>query len=1198
MKASFTNRLYPEHRGKIHPIKLLLLMKLIVLFICLFSFSSIASTFSQQIDLSVRNEKLVNVIKELRKQSKGYDFAFNAAILEKATPVTIELRSIELIRALEMIFKDQPLDYEIKNKTILIKERPVARGIQKQTGNSTELQQETIRGRVVDSLGNPLAGVTVRVQNKNIATATDSEGKFELNGVSSDDVLSLELIGYQPRRIVADKIDMPIAMAIAFGEIKEVDITISTGIQSIPKERATGSFSQINNELLNRTVSTGVMDRIADVVPGLIFNKGIGAAQGLVIRGQTSISENTSRPLIVIDNFPYEGDINNINPNDVENITILKDAAASSIWGALAGNGVIVITTKQGKLNQKPQVNFNTNYTIGAKPDMFYQPVMSTSDFIDNEMRLFDLNVYRPGELNQYALNYPLTPLVELLIRKRDNPELASEIDDNIAQLRTYDVRNDIEKYLYRNQQNQQYALSLQGGSSNQRYLLSVGYDKNLNSEVGNGLDRITINANNTYGFFNNSLELGTSIFYTDNSRDNNAVESLRYTTFSGGISSTMYPYARLADEHSNPLALTNNIRIPFAEIGMERGLLDWYYRPLDELDHADNTRKTIDYRINTSLKYNINQMFNAQVFYQYGNTTNDQRQHYSTDTYFTRNLINYYTNIATGTNLATRNIPLGGILDTDISSISSHNFRAQLNFDHSIAKLHEMNAIAGYEIRDQRTQGSETRLYGYEDEYATSKLVNYVNLFPTYVLAAYQLRIPNMDVSSDLTDRFVSIYGNASYLYDKRYLLSGSVRFDRSNIFGVETNKKGVPLYSLGVAWNLEKEAFLTPLWIQQLKLRATYGTSGNVNRGISALSTIAYSSSVDPLTGQQYATLRNAPNPNLRWEKINTMNFGVDFGVLDSRISGSFDIYKKWGYDIISTVPYATQSGVQQFTGNYANTEAKGIDINLQTRNIEGRFNWTTDLQMSFTSDKVTKSKLLTTASIVNVIVNSPGEGIYPYEGKPLFALYGYKWAGLNSQTGDPQGYLNGEISMDYTAMQNEVNSDIDKLTYFGTARPRYFGAIRNTFAYRNFSLSANISYRFDYFFRKPSVNYDLVNVGTISHGDYENRWQNPGDDLHTHIPSLPSLTAHSGRSGFYTLSEVLVEKGDNFRLQDIVLSYDINNRSIRSLPVRNIRVYAYANNLGILWKATDTYADPDYYRASFVPVRTFSIGLNADF
>ena len=253
--------------------------------------------------------------------------------------------------------------------------------------------QTILKGRIIsatDSL--PLPGASIRIQGNNTGQSTAADGSFSIS-INEDNVLHVSYLGYQSREInLRLQHDNPLLILLQENENRLSEVVVSTGYQSLPKERATGSFVQVDNELLNRRVSTDVLSRLEDAVPGLVFNR-----QGdsrISIRGQSTISAN-AEPLIVLDNFPYEGDINSINPNDIESITVLKDAAAASIWGARAGNGVIVINTKKGRYKQALKVAVNSSVNIGARPDLFYEPKISSSDYIAMEQLLFSRGFYK-----------------------------------------------------------------------------------------------------------------------------------------------------------------------------------------------------------------------------------------------------------------------------------------------------------------------------------------------------------------------------------------------------------------------------------------------------------------------------------------------------------------------------------------------------------------------------------------------------------------------------------------------------------------------------------------------------------------------------------------------------------------------------------------------------------------------------------
>ena len=1058
--------------------------------------------------------------------------------------------------------------------------------------NNNPTSSRYLHGLITSESGSPLAGASVKIIGTLTGTTSDSTGKFSIIIKKKDFQLLVSYTGYQTKTIIL-KYPLDLTLVIQLQPVSTTlqEVVISTGYQSIPQERSTGSFSSVDNKMLNRRVSTDILSRLEDIIPGLLFNKNVisssattASQSSINIRGQSTIYGNAS-PLIVVDNFPYDGDINNINPNDVENITVLKDAAAASIWGSRAGNGVIVITTKKSRYNQPVKISLNSNVTIGKKLNLFYQSQMSSADFIDVEKTLFNQGYYQYSEQSSY--HDPLTPVVELLIAARDGKISESQANTQIESLKQYDVRNDLEKYFYRNSVNQQYAINLRGGSQNQRYYLSAGYDKDLNSHVGDSYNRMTLNASNTFNFLKNKLEITASISYTKSITEPN---NFTYNASYNGVSaSPYYPYARLADNQGNPLAVTTGYRQDYAQTATQLGLLSWNYVPLNELNLVNNKITLTDYKINTNLKYKIIPSLNAEVLYQYEGSTSNGRNLQSQDTYYTRNLINLWTQQAPDGTLS-YGIPLGGILDQIVANTNSYNVRAQLDFSKNWNK-NEVSAIAGYEIRDLHTMMDGNRFYGYDVSHATVQPVDYktfYQLFP-YPQGATS-SIPYNDYETDLTDRYRSYYANASYSYDQRYTLSGSSRLDQSNLFGVKTNQQGVPLYSIGLSWNISNESFYHVPWLPQLKLRATYGYNGNVYKNIYAYTT-AYASryyGYYPNTGLNYATLDNPPNPELKWERVKVINLGLDFSIKNGTVSGTIEYYRKNGYDLIGNATMDPTTGITTFKGNNANTAGNGFDITINTRNIDRQFKWYTSFLFSHVNILVTSYNVKPTAADLAFSQGTPAVG------RPLFAIYSRTWAGLDPKTGDPQGYLNGLISKDYTSLISGTN--YDNLVYNGPATPTYFGAVRNSFSFKNFTLSANISYRLGYYFRKPSVSYYSILQGNGGSGDYVLRWQKPGDETKTYVPSMPAAL-NSDRDDFYGTSAILVGKGDNIRLQDLRLSYDLMKSQGHRIPFEKVQFYLYANNLGIIWKANKFGLDPDYQPYG-PPPKTLSAGVSIDF
>lgn len=358
----------------------------------------------------------------------------------------------------------------------------------------------------------PLAGVVVRTYKIN--TITNDEGLFSITLNHDTDTLFVTYIGYQLKKMPVNGERsglLVIELQVAPETLDEV--TVNTGFQHIPKERATGSYSYTNNKTLNLQTGTNILDRLNGVAGGILFDNSKVTNDhkklNFNVRGLSTIN-GPQDPLIVLDNFPYDGDISNINPNVVESITVLKDAAAASIWGTKAGNGVIVITTKQGQFNRPLSIEFNTNLRIAQKPDLFYLPQMSSSDYIDVEEMLYDKGYFNSTIAVRYSA---LTPVVDIL-NQRDNGLLSQAVaTSQINALRKNDVRNDYLRYFYQNAVSRQYSLNLSGGSDKISYIISAGFDKN-ESELDEKYNRLNIHAENSYKPLNN-LQITTGITYT-----------------------------------------------------------------------------------------------------------------------------------------------------------------------------------------------------------------------------------------------------------------------------------------------------------------------------------------------------------------------------------------------------------------------------------------------------------------------------------------------------------------------------------------------------------------------------------------------------------------------------------------------------------------------------------------------------------
>lgn len=1157
---------------KLASTKFVLAMKLSIIIILAACLQVSAKGYSQTFKINLKEASLERVFNEIRKQGK-IDFLFIDAVETRVGAITIDVKTDNIQEVLENVFKSYPyVSYSIENNLISV-------GMRSASNMPPPID---VTGKLVNEKGEPVVA-TVTVKGTKNAVSTDANGFFVLKDVKEDAVLVITGVGIETLELKVDGKSELNTISTKTKVVEGEEVLINTGYQKLKPNEMVGSVVQINNELINRSVSTDILTRLQGVSAGVLFDRGfdehINQRSNIIIRGNSTILSN-KQPLIVLDNFPFEGDITSINPNDVESITILKDAVASSIWGTRASNGVIVITTKKGRYNQRTRVTLNSNISLVDKPDLFYAPILSAADYIDIEAFLFRNRKY-DADINS-PLRPALTPAVEILLRRRNGDISASDSAAQLGLLKTLDVRHDIRDYFINRPVLQQYSLNVRGGGANNEYFFSAGYDRNLNTSTN--FSRITLNGSNTYSFLDRKLEITTSILASH-------TQSKSLGSFGGSI----YPYAQLATADGDPLPISL-LRQGYIDTAGGGRLLDWRYFPLRERELIDDKTTGFNYRITVGAKYKILRGLDVDVKYLYEKQRTEVRSLKNQDSYFTRDYINQFSSINWSTGAVTRPVPLGGILDFQNVEYASQRLRGQLNYSTVWHNQHRITALAGGELGEATVDGNTYRYYGYNSDIGSSVPVDFVNNFLNYI-TNNPSTIGNMQSFSGLTDRFVSVYGNFGYIFNDRYSFSGSMRRDGSNIFGTGTNNKWKPLWSIGAGWDVSKERFYKLSWMPELRLRASYGYQGNVNNSIPALLTIAYSGGVNKWN-LPIAQIRNPPNPDLRWENMRVINLGVDYSIKE-RITGSIEYYLKKGSDLIGDKLLPPSSGAPLTNRtNSADMRGHGIDVVINTRNLTGTFDWSTTFLFSYARDRVTKYQSVLSFISMYVIGSES-----PIVGNPVSSLYSFRWAGLDA-TGDPQGLIDGQISKNYTALVNSV--DLNDMVYSGSRIPPYFGSVRNSFKWKDLSFSFNVTYKFGHVFRRPSIHYDGLFSGlNMGHTDYLERWTKPGDEQLTNVPALV-YPANSGptanRDFFYNNSEILVEKGDHIRLQDIRLDYDFKKQNLRKLPFESIKIYVYASNLGILWRANNQGIDPDYIPGVFSNTslrgKTIATGIKIDF
>jgi TonB-linked SusC/RagA family outer membrane protein len=1141
--------------------RLAILLRSVILILTLVCASQTMARSQQfKITINVKEQKLLDVFKAIQKQTNLIVFYSNS-ILNDQEKVTIQVKDVSLERVMDQIIAGKSLRYEIQEKYIVISPKESVRNETVQTNISSspflEMPNQDVKGVIRDESGKPVPGVSIAVKGMGKGTVTNDNGEFVLIGIDPNSALVISGVNIETIEVKLNgRKEISLIAKPKVNQLQEVEIiSLNSGYQTVPKDRATGSFEYIDNKLLNRAVSTDIQGRLEGIASSIAFNKRpLNGEPAFSIRGRSTLFANTN-PLIVLDNFPYDGDLSSINPNDVENVTILRDAAAASIWGVRSGNGVIVITTKSGKLNQKTKISFTSNYTFQSAPDLYSVPQLSSEEFIGVETNLYKQGFYNSALNSNYLI---VSPVVQLLRNRANGIISAADSALQMNSLKNTDARSAYNDYFTRVSFKQQHQISMTGGGQNNKYYASFGYDENKLNSINDRYKRFTVFGKNTYQFLQNKAEIYTSIQYINTVSESNIDKY-----------SIKYPYESVIDASGNPLTTIRGYKLSYIDSAGKGNLLDWRYMPLNERV-VNNTNNRNDLQVSTGLNYRIDNHLNFSLLYQFTKSISDGEVYYQANSYNARDLINTYSVVNYVNNTVNRPIPLGGIKRLTTAQFSNRIGRAQLSYSNKIKGKHDISVLAGFEVKDYRQSTNAASLYGYDSRTGSNVGIDqvgtsYVN-FVTRSVGRLPVSIP---AESYAVDRFVSYYANGGYTYNEKYGVSFSARRDESNLFGVSTNQKGVPLWSIGATWDLSKERFYHFDLVPYLRVRLTYGINGNLSKSLSAYTTAAVYSGVTQFS-QSILEIRNPPNPSLSWEQVKTSNLAIEWKSKNNRLSGSIEAYIKKGMNLIGNAPIAPQVGISTFTGNVASVQTKGIDINLNADILRGPIQWTANLSLSLLRDKVIDYKVVQANNSLYITGNYTN----PMVGKPYTALFSYRWGGLDS-VGNPIAILDGKPTYTYSSVSGSRN--LNELVYHGSQMPTTFGYLRNTFRYHELEFSANIAMRFGYYFRKSSLNNTNLNNGTYMQADYNNRWQKPGDEKITDVPAVIYPVSIS-RSNFYQYSEVLVGRADNIRIQDIQLAYNFSKNRMLSNVFSSFRVYAYMSNFRPIWVKNKWGIDPE--------------------
>ncbi len=1145
-------------------------------FMLLVSFLSVsANTYSQEVNISGTNLPLKQVFSLLYKQT-GYVVFTNERLLDRAAPVTVNAKHQPLMDFLTEIFSTQPLTFTVEGKTIFLSERktgPVA---------DTALIP-VLKGLILDSAGTPIPDVTVTLRNTKRITMTNTRGEFTIENVPEDGILLLTSIAFKGRSVkIEGRSTLTITMEKDIKNLGEVEVVLNNGYELLPKERATGSFGVVTTRQLGKYPVVSILERLQGLVPGVDISMKTTANKSrsgtVKIRGLSTIVSSYTKvstdPLLVIDGFPSQiaikdGALDFLNPDDVETITFLKDAAAASIWGIQAANGVIVIQTKRGTRNSKPTLSFSTTLGTSSRPSLDYGKRMSVPAYIELEKELISKGrLLDPLPSSTPGSYYPenISQAQEIIYRFKRGTITEAQMNEQLTELGKIDNRSQMEDYLLQSPTTQQYNISLSGGGATNSYFLS-GYMYQENRVYRNNTNRgYSIKAGNTSHMANGRLSVSTDLTFSNTKDKVNSSAVTAMSVVSGG----MRPYDLLKDASGNNVYY-DLLVIPRVARDLEgKGYLPFSYSPIDELNYSNTTGTSHNLSLNVAVNGKITSWLGVNVTGNIGRMFGESEIYWEPESYDARMLVNKGTSInSTGGRVS--GVPLGGKLDLSRNSRKSYNLRGQVNVNKTFNDIHQLNLLFGTEIRETYGKADGEIRYGYDRAINTFRTVNPGAQFRD-IYGSTQTIGATSKLVTEKTTRALSHYANGSYTLMDKYTVSGSMRFDDYNLLGVERRKRAIPLWSGGVKWDVSKENFLQHIsWLNRLALRATLGTSGNAPQGYAPVTVISILGA-DFYTTFPYANISSPAVDNLGWEKTRMTNYGVDFSLFSNRVSGSVEYYRKRTTEIIWELPINSTYGFSKLLFNTANLQGHGVDIGLNVNIIASRkFNWYSTINASYNTN------IIKDARFERPTTSFDPE--YLYSGYPSDYVFSYAWAGLDN-TG--QSLIRDPKNPGKTYTVNEYPFE-DIRVYSGRSTSPWIGMWSNTVRYKGLELNVQFQGAFGGVFRKPSIE----SVGFTNNlfvgrsGDLEERWRKPGDEAFTNVPGLEfgPGTVYYTSIDRYRFSDLLIRSRSNIRLQQVSLSYEVPAYLLAKIYTKNITLSAVARNLGMIWAANKEKLDPEY-------------------
>ncbi|WP_322932998.1 TonB-dependent receptor [Bacteroides sp. CG01] len=1139
--------------------KFVICTMLLILFLWGTSIVSIAQEMKKNtVTINVKNESVEKVLKRINKET-NLNFFYDPAILSKASSVTLNVKDMPLQKVLNMLSVQTGLNFQRINNTI---------SVNWETNSKQPIQspKENITGTIKDNNGDPVIGASIQVKNTGIGTITDYNGQFSLSNVPENGILIISYIGYDTEEIpVNKKKNLQIVMKENTKQLEEI-VVVAYG--TAKKSSFTGSAEVVKQDRIEKRVVADVSKALEGTVAGVQSTSGSGqpgSGASMVIRGFGSISASNT-PLYVVDGVPFNGALNTINPNDIESVTVLKDASAGALYGSRGANGVVMITTKRGERDDNQiSINLKANWGISSRAIPKYETV-NEAEYLELAFEAYKNELIYTEGIDPLLAGTQAIEVMKGMAKgvlgynEEYNPfnmplqELINPITGKInptAQLKYHeDWKDELSNH---NPLRQEYQLSVTGGNKKTQYMISMGYLDEVGllqtTEFERYTGRVNIDtqAKNWFKTGFNASFAQTSTNY--NSASGSVISNLWYTS---QIMAPIYPvYEHNTDGSVKTDANGNKIY----DYGKNRiALANSNAIALLHEDKENNTRDNLSARTYIQLSTNDDEYGIFKGFSLMANLGLD---------YFNTHEMSY-SNPYTG-NAATT----AGSLTKAVQRQLSYTFNQLLTYQRNI-RSHSLDVMIGHEYYELKQQFLGAQKTG----------------FPfggLYELSA----AATLSGASSQTDKYAieSFLSRVNYNFAQKYYFSASFRTDGSSRF--HKDSRWGKFWSLGTSWRISEENFMKKYdWVNNLTLKASFGSQGNDNIG----SYYAYQSlynmglSNGSLNG---AGINSLENKDLKWEKNENLNIGIE-ARLFNRLSLTAEFFNKHTKDLLLNMPKATSSGFDAYPANIGSMRNMGLDITATVDILKN-----SDLKWTLTAmGSHIRNKILKLADKPEII---SGSNIFK-EGETVNSFYLPISAGVDPLTGNQLYWVdhdkNNNIVSKYKT--DDVTLTANSREIVGNRIPDIYGSITNDFSYKGVDFSILTTYSIGGEML-DGVYGSMMNVGYkgyVWHKNALRRWQQPGD-----ITDIPKIMWDQQ----LRVTDKDLINASYFAIKNITLGYTFPKDWLTKIKMDNIRIYATANNLALFSHLKGM--DPQYNFTgtvgyTYTPSRTYSIGIDIKF